>query len=150
MKHKLEEQDETHIFELKRTWPVKSSKHHEQHQRNYGCIIMEPTVFSSILYFIKYHFGAMFLTLVPDKKSVAKACCWSAERGHTSPCASGRNADVCPPAVSLQPAVTTWIIEHQFPFLADDAPPYKCNLLTQGCSNKTPLNTNPSSQITHS
>lgn len=89
----------------------------------------------------------MFLTSIPDKKSAAKACCWSAARGHTSPCASGRNAEVCPPAVSLQPAVTTWIIEHQFRLLADDAPPYMYNLLARGRSNKTRRKTNPSQRI---
>lgn len=52
--------------------------------------------------------------------SVAAACCWSAERGHTSPCASCCNAEVCPPAVSLQPAMTTGIIGHQFTLYADD------------------------------
>lgn len=85
----------------------------------------------------------MFLTFVPDKKSVAKACCWSSERGHTSPCGSGRNADVCPPAVSLQPAVTTQIIEHQFPLRADDVQLYNCNLISQGYWNRAPPNTSP-------
>lgn len=43
---------------------------------------------------------------VPAKTSVAVACCRVSERGHASPCASGCDADVCPPADSLQPATT--------------------------------------------
>lgn len=106
---------------------------------------MEGIVFSYYLIHLtwKWHFRPMFLTFVPDKKSVAKACCWSRERGHTSPCGSGRNVGFCPPAVSLQPAVTTWIIEHQFPLHADDAPLCKCKLMTRGYWNQTPLDTDP-------
>lgn len=47
------------------------------------------------------------LNSVPDKKSEAKACCWSSECGHTSPCGSGCDAAVCPPEVSLLPAAAT-------------------------------------------
>lgn len=74
----------------------------------------------------------MLLTFIPDEKSVVKAWCWSSECGQTSPWGSLHNADVCPPAVSLQPAVTTWIIENQFPLFADDALLYNCNLVTRG------------------
>lgn len=115
-------------------------------------LILKPWFLPSILYFMECilkntTLEPMFLTSIPDKKSAAKACCWSAARGHTSPCASGRNTEVCPPAGSLQPAVTTWIIEHQFRLLADDAPPYTYNLQARGRSNKTPRNTNPSQRI---
>lgn len=58
------------------------------------------------------HYVILILDCLPDKKSVAKACCWS--RGRTSPCGSGRNTGASPPDVSLQPAHDTTQIDEDF------------------------------------
>lgn len=97
----------------------------------------EKSIFFSVNFI--YDRSTICLISVPDKTSVAAACCWSAERGHTSPCASCCNAEV-----SLQPAMTTGTIGHQFTLYADDASPYMCNLAAQDIRlpEIKPINTN--------
>lgn len=75
------------------------------------------------------------LNSVPDKKSEAKACCWSSECGHTSPCGSGCDAAVCSPEVSLLPAAATQMTGCYFTRLGDHADVFI--LMTQGYQNHT-------------
>lgn len=51
--------------------------------------------------------------VLPERKSVAAKTWCSAELGRTSTCGSGREADICPPGVTLEPEVSgTQITSH--------------------------------------